>query len=127
MKRAQLLGHVLLGYYLLPVTASDPIEAVICPPGDGRHERRVWNTGDNRLKFIVLQDAADARARDSSSAIASAAAAQGEQLEEEKKLELWELMAGAGSLQQKQGVLQRAADTTATYYPVDGGWQWWMH
>jgi hypothetical protein len=55
MRRAQLLGHVLLGYYLLPAAAADPIEAVLCPPGAMRHERRVWNKGDNRLKFIVLQ------------------------------------------------------------------------
>jgi hypothetical protein len=55
MRRAQLLGHVLLGYYVLPAAAADPIEAVLCPPGAMRHERRVWNKGDNRLKFIVLQ------------------------------------------------------------------------
>eukprot|EP00879_Flechtneria_rotunda_P008001 GHRR01008382.1.p1 GENE.GHRR01008382.1~~GHRR01008382.1.p1 ORF type:complete len:547 (+),score=202.87 GHRR01008382.1:457-2097(+) len=57
VRRAQLLGHVLLGYYVLPVSASDPIEAVVCPPKHMRYERRVWNEGDNRLKFVVLQDA----------------------------------------------------------------------
>jgi hypothetical protein len=55
MRRAQLLGHVLLGYYVLPAAAADPIEAVLCPLGEMRAERRVWNKGDNRLKFIVLQ------------------------------------------------------------------------
>jgi hypothetical protein len=59
MRRAQLLGHVLLGYYLLPVAVTDPIQAVLCPPGGSRYEKRVWNTGDNRCKFIILQDVAN--------------------------------------------------------------------
>eukprot|EP00775_Hariotina_reticulata_P002624 gene2624-2925_t len=59
MRRAQLLGHVLLGYYLLPVAVSDPIQAVLCPPGQLRYEKQVWNTGDNRCKFIILQDVAN--------------------------------------------------------------------
>lgn len=128
MKCAQLLGHVLLGYYLLPVSASDPIEAVICPPGDSRYEQRVWNTGDNRLKFVVLQDAAEARARESSSAVAAAVAAvqQQEEQQEEVQSRIWENMAATTTMKQPRDVWKSAADTTATYYPVDGDWQWWM-
>eukprot|EP00878_Enallax_costatus_P030293 GHUV01032968.1.p1 GENE.GHUV01032968.1~~GHUV01032968.1.p1 ORF type:complete len:433 (+),score=120.36 GHUV01032968.1:261-1559(+) len=123
MRRAQLLGHVLLGYYLLPVAAQDPIEAVICPPGDTRYEQKVWNTGDNRLKFIVLQDAASARARDGGAAgveVASAAAGQAGAATEKVR----ELLANAEGTGPGQDVWKKAADATSMYFPVDGGWQW---
>lgn len=93
MKRAQLLGHVLLGYYLLPVAAQDPIEAVICPPGDTRSEQKVWNTGDNRLKFIVLQNAASARSSDGGTVVTTSDATEDAGTIVGK---VWELMAKAG-------------------------------
>ena len=54
MRRAQSLGHLLLGYYKLPLDAQGSIEAVICPPGEGRFTKKIWNGGDMGLKFIVL-------------------------------------------------------------------------
>lgn len=57
IRRAQLIRHVLLGYQILPRTVDEPIQAVICPIGlEERSTRRVWNTGDGRVKFIILQD-----------------------------------------------------------------------
>lgn len=55
-RRAQLLSHVLLGYYLLPGSPEEPIQAFVCPAGNAeRSKARVWNSGpQGRLKFLIL-------------------------------------------------------------------------
>lgn len=55
-RRAQLMSHVLLGYYLLPASPEEPIQAFVCPAGsEERSKKRVWNTGaQGRLKFLIL-------------------------------------------------------------------------
>ncbi|WIA14491.1 hypothetical protein OEZ85_003013 [Tetradesmus obliquus] len=113
MRRAQLLGHVLLGYYLLPAAAADPIEAVLCPPGAMRGEARVWNRGDNRLKFIVLQDA-------------EAANSQQQQQQQLRDEAVAASVAGSAAARAAAAAAKAAAEASARYYPVDGGWQWWM-
>lgn len=47
---------MLLGYYILPSHIDQPIESTINPMGlPVRSKRRVWNTGDGRLKFIIIR------------------------------------------------------------------------
>lgn len=56
MARAQAAGHVLIGYYVLPSHIDQPIESTINPQGLAvRCKRRVWNTGDGRLKFLIIR------------------------------------------------------------------------
>lgn len=56
LSRAQTAGHVLLGYYVLPSHIDQPIESTINPQGLAvRSKRRVWNTGDGRLKFLIVR------------------------------------------------------------------------
>jgi hypothetical protein len=47
---------MLLGYYKLPEDAQGSVEAVVCPPAEERSAKKVWNYGDRRLKFIVLEN-----------------------------------------------------------------------
>ncbi|WIA42759.1 hypothetical protein OEZ86_008702 [Tetradesmus obliquus] len=57
LSRAQSAGDVLLGYYVLPSHIDQPIESTINPQGlAARSVQRVWNTGDGRLKFMVIRD-----------------------------------------------------------------------
>eukprot|EP00878_Enallax_costatus_P037607 GHUV01042494.1.p1 GENE.GHUV01042494.1~~GHUV01042494.1.p1 ORF type:complete len:301 (+),score=77.35 GHUV01042494.1:33-935(+) len=57
--RAQAAGDVLLGYYVLPSAIDQPIESTINPQGLAtRSKQRVWNTGDGRLKFMIIRDKA---------------------------------------------------------------------
>ncbi|WIA22303.1 hypothetical protein OEZ85_004619 [Tetradesmus obliquus] len=57
LSRAQSAGDVLLGYYVLPSHIDQPIESTINPQGlAARSVQRVWNTGDGRLKFMVICD-----------------------------------------------------------------------
>lgn len=59
MARVQASGHVLIGYYVLPSHVDQPIESTINPQGLAvRSKKRVWNTGDGRLKFLVIRWAA---------------------------------------------------------------------
>lgn len=45
-----------MGYYILPRHIEQPIESTVNPAGLAvRSKQRVWNTGDGRLKFIIMR------------------------------------------------------------------------
>lgn len=55
LKRSQAAGFLLLGYYILPSRMDQPIESTVNPVGlAARSRKRVWNTGEGRLKFIII-------------------------------------------------------------------------
>jgi len=55
LRRSQAARLVLLGYYILPCRMDQPIESTVNPVGlEVRSRKRVWNTPEGRLKFIVI-------------------------------------------------------------------------
>eukprot|EP00775_Hariotina_reticulata_P013650 gene13650-13773_t len=68
--RCQDVGDVLLGYYHIPDRLDQPLSTVVNPLGfEERSQARVWNTGDGRLKFIVLQHRAHLPGHNSSGSV----------------------------------------------------------
>eukprot|EP01024_Parvocaulis_polyphysoides_P040451 TRINITY_DN367_c2_g3_i2.p2 TRINITY_DN367_c2_g3~~TRINITY_DN367_c2_g3_i2.p2 ORF type:complete len:159 (+),score=26.81 TRINITY_DN367_c2_g3_i2:58-477(+) len=52
--RAQKLDSILVGYYEIPRTIKKPLELKVNIDEKERCERRVWNSGEQRLKLLTL-------------------------------------------------------------------------
>lgn len=57
ISRAQVHDELLVGYYAIPEELDEPLESIINPVGvEARCQRRVWNTGNGMLKFIIIRN-----------------------------------------------------------------------
>lgn len=53
--RAASVRQIVLGWYRIPSTASQPLEMVVNPMGlKERSKVRVWNSGDSRCKLVTM-------------------------------------------------------------------------
>ncbi|KAL4421226.1 hypothetical protein ABPG75_010517 [Micractinium tetrahymenae] len=61
--RAASVRQILMGWYRIPASVSQPLEMVVNPQGlEERLQLRVWNTGDHRCKLVAMAKKKEIRA-----------------------------------------------------------------
>lgn len=55
MRRTQVKGDLLVGYVVLPATATDELFVMLNPGRDARAMPYVWNNGDMRTKLVIIR------------------------------------------------------------------------
>ncbi|KAL4425987.1 hypothetical protein ABPG75_010003 [Micractinium tetrahymenae] len=61
--RAASVRQILMGWYRIPASVSQPLEMVVNPQGlEERLQLRVWNTGDHRCKLVTMAKKKEIRA-----------------------------------------------------------------
>ncbi|KAL4430537.1 hypothetical protein ABPG77_005777 [Micractinium sp. CCAP 211/92] len=61
--RAASVRQIVMGYYRIPASVSEPLEMVVNPQGlEERSKLQVWNTGDHRCKLVTIAKKKDVHA-----------------------------------------------------------------